>query len=45
MLASAACLDANALGRESLTFENQVMPQASNLHYNMYLYIDYCSKL
>ena len=45
MLASAARLDASALGPESLTLENQVTPQATSFHYNMYLYIDYLSKL
>ena len=41
ILASAARVDASALGRESLTFENYVTPQATKFHYSMYLYIDY----
>jgi len=41
IFASAARLDGSALGRESLTFENQVTPQAIDVDYNPYLYIDY----
>jgi hypothetical protein len=45
MLASAARLDGSGLGREALTFENQVTLQAIDVNHNPYLYIDYQLKL